>query len=110
MKRFVKGLIKNLPVAGVVLLAFARTAFAAPTPGFVTGATNLLNDATSWLLGIIPAGAGAAIGYHALMKQLSDGDPASAAVHNRAMRNVLIGAAIGESAVGITKAFLSYFQ
>ncbi|MDK2895795.1 MAG: hypothetical protein PWQ98_1922, partial [Moorella sp. (in: firmicutes)] len=72
---------------------------------------NLLNDATSWLLGLIPAGSGAAIGYHALMKQMSlDGDPSTAAVHNRAMRNVLIGGAIGESAVGITKVFLSYFS
>jgi hypothetical protein len=44
------------------------------------------------------------------MKQMSDGDPATAAAHNRAMRNVLIGGAIGESAVGITKAFLAYFQ
>ncbi|QGP94106.1 hypothetical protein MGLY_35310 (plasmid) [Neomoorella glycerini] len=101
---------KASPYVPVILLAFARAAFAASgQPQIVTGAVNLLNDATSWLLGIIPAGSGAAIGYHALMKQMSDGDPATAAHHNRAMRNVLIGGAIGESAVGITKVFLSYF-
>ncbi|WP_338832853.1 hypothetical protein MHLNE_16030 [Moorella humiferrea] len=113
LRKIIDALKKASPYVPVILLAFARAAFAATSggqPQIVTGAINLLNDVTSWLLGIIPAGSGAAIGYHALMKQMSDGDPATAAAHNRAMRNVLIGGAIGESAVGITKAFLSYFQ
>ena len=103
---------KAIPYVPFIVLTFTRVALAAPggQPEFVSGAINLLNDATTWLLGIIPAASGAAIGYHALMKQMSDGDPATAAAHNRAMRNVLIGGAIGESAVGITKAFLAYFQ
>lgn len=110
LRKITDDMKKAGPYVPVILLAFARAAFAAEQPQIVTGAVNLLNDATSWLLGIIPAGTGAAIGYHALMKQMNDGDPATAAGHNRAMRNVLIGGAIGESAVGITKAFLAYFQ
>lgn len=100
---------KALPYVPVIFFAFARAAFA-DQPQFVQGAINLFNDATTWLLGLIPVGSGAAIGYHALMKVLSDADPAAAAVHNRAMRNILIAGAIGESAVGITKAFLAYFH
>lgn len=114
LRKIAAAMKKAGPYVPIILLTFARVAFAAASggqPQIVTGAVNLLNDATSWLLGIIPAGSGAAIGYHALMKQMSlDGDPSTAAVHNRAMRNVLIGGAIGESAVGITKVFLSYFQ
>lgn len=100
---------KALPYVPVIFFAFARAAFA-DQPQFVQGAINLLNDATTWLMSLIPAASGAAIGYHALMKQLGDADPAAAAVHNRAMRNILIAGAIGESAVGITKAFLAYFH
>lgn len=99
---------KALPYVPIIFFAFARAAFAQPQ--FVQGAINLLNDATTWLMALIPAASGAAIGYHALMKQLGDADPAAAAAHNRAMRNILIAGAIGESAVGITKAFLAYFQ
>ncbi|MBO8129278.1 MAG: hypothetical protein H0Z39_08795 [Peptococcaceae bacterium] len=86
----------------------APPAWAAP-PQLVTGAQNLLNDVLTWLLWLIPAAAGAAIAYHALVKQLSDGDPSTIASHNRAMKNVLIGAAIGWSASGLVKWFLSYF-
>jgi hypothetical protein len=100
---------KALPYVPIIFFAFARVAFAQP-PQFVQGATNFLNDATTWLMGLIPTASGLAIGYHALMKQLGDADPAAAAAHNRAMRNILIAGAIGESAVGITKAFLAYFQ
>jgi hypothetical protein len=98
-----------LPAVVLFTFTFAPPALAAGEPNFVAGAQKLLNDVTNWLLALIPASAGAAIGYHALMKQLSDGDPASAAVHNRAMRNVLVAGAIGMSAVSIVKVFLSYF-
>lgn len=109
MRKTTRRMAAAAPVAAVLLLA-ATPAALAVEPGLVTGAKNLLNDATSWLLGLIPAGSAAAIGYHALMKQLSDGAPEAAAVHNRAMRNVLIGGAVGTSAVGLTKAILAYFQ
>lgn len=64
-------------------------------PTIISGAFNLLNDALTWILYLIPAASGAAIGYHALMKQMSDGDPSVTAAHNRSIKNVLIGGAIG---------------
>lgn len=109
MKKFFKKAANMLAMGVLFTIVFAPPVLAAGEPGFVAGAQRLLNDVTNWLLALIPASAGAAIGYHALMKQLSDGDPASAAVHNRAMRNVLVAGAIGMSAVSIVKVFLSYF-
>ena len=79
-------------------------------PSFVYSAFKLLNDALTWILYLIPAASCAAIGYHALMKQMSDGDPSVTAAHNRAIRNILIGGAIGMSAATIVKVFLSYFK
>jgi hypothetical protein len=79
-------------------------------PTIVTGAFNLLNDALTWIPYIIPAASGAAIGYHALMKQMGDGDPSVTAAHNRSIKNVLIGGAIGMSAASLVKVFLSYFK
>ncbi|ABY93726.1 MULTISPECIES: hypothetical protein [Thermoanaerobacter] len=79
-------------------------------PTLVTGAFKLLNDALTWILYLIPAASGAAIGYHALMKQMSDGDPSVTAAHNRAIRNVLIAGAIGMSAASLVKVVLAYFK
>lgn len=107
--KIINRLVAAAPLAAALFVAVAPDVFAAP-PQLVTGATNLLNDATTWLLGLIPVGAGAALGYHAVQKQLSDGDPNSVAQINHKMRNVLVGGAVGESAVGLTKAFLGYFQ
>lgn len=109
LSRLASLLKKAIPYVPIIFFAYIRAAFAQP-PDFVQGALRLLTDATTWLLGLIPAASGAAIGYHALMKQLGDSDPAAAAAHNKAMRNILVGGAIGTSAVGITRAFLSYFQ
>ncbi|WP_227766352.1 hypothetical protein [Zhaonella formicivorans] len=91
----------------LAVLTFAIPAYAEPQ--IVSGAKNLLNDATTWLLGLIPTAAGLMIGYHALMKQFND-DPTSASIHNKAMKNILVAGAIGVSAVGLVKAFLAYFQ
>lgn len=98
---------KATPYVPIIFFAFVKAAFAQPQ--FVQGATNFLDDATTWLLGLIPSASGLAIGYHAIMKQFAE-DPSAASIHNRAMRNVLVAGAIGESAVAITKAFLAYFQ
>lgn len=76
---------------------------------FVNNVMNLLNDATTWIIMLIPAGAGVMLGYQALMKQFTD-DEAMIAKHNRAMKNILVGAAIGVSCVGIVKAILAYFN
>lgn len=78
-------------------------------PQIVQGALNLLQDALRWLLVLIPAAGGMMIAYHALMKTLSDGDPAVVADRNRKIKQVLIGVVIGMSASGIVSAVLTYF-
>lgn len=93
----------------VFLIVVSMSSPAWAEPELVSGASNLLNDATTWLLGLIPTAAGLMIGYHALMKQFSD-EPTSTSIHNKAMKNILVASAIGVSAVGLVKAFLAYFQ
>lgn len=92
-----------------LILAFTPIALAEGEPGIVTGTKNLLDAAMIWLLILIPVGCACVIAWHAFLKQLNEGDPAQAAVHNRAMKNALIAGAIGISASGIVKAVLSFY-
>ena len=91
------------------LVFYASAAYAAP-PELITGFMNLINDATSWVLGLIPGTATIMIGYHYLMKSAAEGDPTEVVSHNRAIINVLKAGAIGTGAVGLVKTILSYFQ
>lgn len=91
------------------VFTYPLTVLAAGEPGIVTGTKELLEAATTWLLILIPVGCATMLGWHAFVKAMNEGDPAQAAVHNRAMKNVLIAGAIGVSAVGIIKAVLSYY-
>lgn len=79
------------------------------TPDFINNALLLLQAVLRWLLVLIPAAAGAAIGYHALMKQMEEGDQGAAAQHNKAIKNILVAGAIGVSAAGIVSAILAFF-
>jgi hypothetical protein len=103
MRKLLVGLLVFLGVMSVNGLALA-----APEPELVSNTKNLLNDATTWIMILIPVAAGLMIGYQALMKQFTD-DDALVAKHNRAMKNILIAAVIGISAVSIVKLVLSYF-
>ena len=97
-------------VIATLSLLFTPAVFAAGEPGIVTGTKNLLDAATNWLLLVIPVGCGCVIAWHAFCKQLNEGDPAQAAIHNRGMKNALIAAAIGISATGIVKAVLAFYS
>jgi len=79
------------------------------TPDFISDVLRLLQAVLNWLLVLIPAAAGAAIGYHALMKQMEEGDQGQAAQHNRAIKNILVAGAIGVSAAGIVTVILGFF-
>lgn len=92
-----------------MLFVFTPAALAEGEPGIVTGTKNLLRAALSWLLILIPVGCGAIIAWHAFLKQLNEGDPAQAAIHNRAMKNALIAGVIGVSASGIVTAVLAFY-
>ena len=78
-------------------------------PVLVSGTVKLFKAITSWLLLIIPVGAGAVLGYHALQKSLSD-DQAVIAEKNKLMKNVIIGAAIAETASGLVTLILVYYS
>lgn len=101
---------KYIPVLIIMIIfVIVQPVAAADDPTIVTGTEALLKAALGWLLGLIPAGAGCVIGYHALAKQLNEGDPGKVSQHNQAMKNTLIGAAIGMTAAGTVAAILAFF-
>ena len=101
--------VKRIILFTLVSLTTFSTAAYAETPVIVSGFQKLLGDVSTWLLALIPTASAAMVGYHALMKQMSDGDPSVASSSNKSIKRVLIGGAIGTSAAGLTKAFLTYF-
>ncbi|MCX7884646.1 MAG: hypothetical protein N2448_06415 [Caloramator sp.] len=109
MKLLNKKTIKNILIALFFLILQNRFAFAAE-PKIVSGTVQFMKDLLTWILVLVPAGGGVMIGYHAIMKALSDGDASVIADRNRKMKNVLISCAIAESASGIIAAFLAYFK
>lgn len=78
-------------------------------PQVITGAQQLLQDISGWLLILIPLAGVMMVGYHSLMKTLSDGDPATIAEKNRKIKQTLIGVVIGMSAAGLVSAIITYF-
>lgn len=78
-------------------------------PKLVSGTVALFNAGTGWLLVLIPVAAGCVLGYTALQKSLTD-DHAVVAEKNKMMKNVLIGAAIAESAAGLVTAVLAFYS
>jgi len=92
----------------MTFLSFTSPAYAG-TPKLVTGTVALFTAAGGWLLLIIPVGAGAVLGYHALQKSLSD-DHAVIAEKNKFIKNVIIGAILAETAVGLITVILSFYS
>ena len=114
-ERFLRGLNKcekaykstTLSVMTIIVISMVNIAYA--TPKLITGTVSLFTAVTSWLLIIIPTGAGAVLGYHALQKSLSD-DQAVVAEKNKQMKNVIIGAAIAETASGLVTILLNFYK
>lgn len=100
----------NILICSLALLLVSSTnAYAAGEPKLVTGTVALFQEASKWLLGIIPVGAGLMLGYQALQKSLTD-DTAVIAEKNKFMKNVIIGAAIAECASGLVMVILSFYM
>lgn len=91
----------------VFFMVFAISANATE-PVIVSGTKKLFADASIWLSGLIPVGAGLMLGFQAFQKSLTD-DTAVIAEKNRFMKNVLIGAAIATSASGLTALILNTY-
>ncbi|WP_394884948.1 hypothetical protein [Clostridium butyricum] len=98
----------NISICALALLLVNSTNAYAETPKLITGTVALFQSLTTWLLLIIPVGAGAMLGYQALQKSLTD-DTAVIAEKNKFMKNVLIGAAIAECASGVVTVILSFY-
>lgn len=97
----------TLVLATMTITTMANPVYAAQ-PKLVTGTVALFQAATTWLLVIIPVGAGTVLGYTALQKSLTD-DHAILAEKNKMMKNVLIGAAIAETSSGLVTAILAFY-
>ncbi|MBU3173280.1 hypothetical protein [Clostridium estertheticum] len=81
----------------------------ASQPVLISGTVKLFSAITTWLLVIIPVGAGAVLGYQALQKSLTD-DQGVIGEKNKMMKNVIIGAAIAETASGLITVILGFYK
>lgn len=89
-------------------MTMPKLVYAAGQPKLVSGTVSLFQTATTWLLVIIPVGTGFFLGYHASQKAMSE-DEAIVAQKNKLMKNVIIGAAIAESAAGFITTILAFY-
>jgi len=113
-----KNLNKKLFILSFLTLvftaAFCTTVFANPPgstgsePKLISGTFNLLKAATGWLTVLIPPGAGLFLGFHAWQKSMTD-DQSVIAEKNKLMKNVLIGAAIAETASSMAWVVLQFY-
>jgi len=100
---------KKIAYLTFLLMTFSAQ-ISAEEPKIVTGTKNLFNDGLGWILILIPIATALMIGYHALLKLLSDADPGVVAEKNKKMKSTLVAGIIGESAMGIVTAVFKYYQ
>lgn len=111
---FKKSMDKVLRVYTVIVfsIVFSVSGFSvayAADPVLVTGTVALFQAITGWLLILIPVVAGCFLGYHAFTKMATD-DTAVIAEKNRHMKNVIISAAIAETASGLITVILGFYK
>lgn len=99
----------KVSILSIMAIMVMMTQGYANTPKLVSGTAALFEAVSRWLLVIIPVGAGAVLGYHALQKSLSD-DQAVIAEKNKQMKNVIIGAAIATTASGLVSIILGFYS
>jgi len=78
-------------------------------PKIVSGTLSLISAITGWLLLIIPVAAGCYLTFLSLQKSATQ-DQAVIAEKNKAIKNTIIAAVIGECASGIITLILSFYQ
>lgn len=78
-------------------------------PEFLSQLVNLLNTVLTWILVIIPISGGTMIGFHALMKQMSDGDAGEIASRDKKMKDILKTTVIAFIGAGVVKALAAFF-
>jgi hypothetical protein len=77
------------------------------TPVFVTGTQNLMNDAMTWVLVLIPTAAALFCAWKAFCYQAADENERT--MIKKSVKGALIIAVLGECASAIIKVILSYY-
>ena len=80
---------------------------AAAAPVFVTGTQNLMNDAMTWVLVLIPTAAALYCAWKAFCYQSADENERT--MIKKSVKGALIIAVFGECASAIIKVILSYY-
>lgn len=80
---------------------------ASAAPVFVTGTLNLMNDAMTWVLVLIPTAAALFCAWKALCYQAADENERT--MIRKSVKGALIIAVLGECASAIIKVILSYY-
>lgn len=76
-------------------------------PVFVTGTQNLMNDAMTWVLVLIPTAAALYCAWKAFCYQAADENERT--MIKKSVKGALIIAVLGECASAIIKVILSYY-
>ena len=79
----------------------------AATPAFVTGTQNLMNDAMTWVLILIPIAASLFCAWKAFCYQAADDN--ERIMIKKSVKGAGVGALWGECASAIIKLILSYY-
>lgn len=80
---------------------------ASAAPIFVTGTQNLMNDAMTWVLVLIPTAAALFCAWKAFCYQAADENERT--MIKKSVKGALIIAVLGECASAIIKVILSYY-
>ena len=91
----------------ISILMTATPIFAAENV-LVTGTKNLIKDATTWVMILIPSSAGAVIAYVSWTKKGTE-EPAEIASKNKLIKKYIVAAIIGMLSTAIVKLVLSYY-
>jgi|GEM_PF-3452757 len=76
----------------------------------LSGGQKMIQDISTALLVLVPIAAACMIAYHSVRKMLSDSDPNVVERRNKSIKNVLIAAAIGETASTIVTFVTGYMK
>lgn len=79
----------------------------AATPAFVTGTQNLMNDAMTWVLILIPIAASLFCAWKAFCYQAADDN--ERIMIKKSVKGAVVVAILGECASAIIKLILSYY-
>lgn len=78
-------------------------------PDFIINTGRLLSDVLTWVLFLIPLGAGAMIAWHAWQKNLSDGDAAEISDRDKKIKSILKTSVIAFIGSGLVTAVVAYY-